>query len=311
MKTAIISFSFWFIIPFTLWARPEVEVASLVEVSQRQELRLSDIVEVKNITPEMLAIMETVVLREDSRDLLINQYIDSQEITKKLRGLWSQARGSGPTPVFKIPSRVKIEFSPRALSKKEFERKVSNRLRTQCPSCQYQVSIQSLPETEMRKWDVDWSVLSQAKGSFLLGFQDGTPQKKWISGTFKTLKEVPVATRFISQNERVQEQDFTYELRDITFAKDEILNLQSLSERLASRSLSKGQIVWPSDLKREPALKRGQMIKALIGSDGFEISLSVQAEEPGHVGDTVKVKNLDTKKILSGVVIEKGVVRLQ
>lgn len=296
---------------FSSWARPEVEIAAVVEVSQRQELRLSDIVSVRNATSDMLNIMDRVVLREDSRDLLINQSIDSQEITKKLRDIWIQNRVAGAPPVFKIPAKVKIEFSARALSRQEFERKALNKLRVQCASCEHQVSIQSLPETEMRKWNVDWSPLAHAKGSFLLSFDDGSTQKKWISGSFKVFKKVPVAARFISQNEKLEVTDLSFENRDVTFAKDDILKTENLNESIASRTLSKGQIVWSSDLKKEPALKRGQIIKALIGSDDFEISLSVQAEEAGQIGDVIRVKNLETKKILSGVVIEKGMVRLQ
>jgi flagella basal body P-ring formation protein FlgA len=65
------------------------------------------------------------------------------------------------------------------------------------------------------------------------------------------------------------------------------------------------------DLKREPAAQKGQMVQALIGTEEYEISASMLAEENGFVGDTVKVKNTETKKILSAVVVAKGLVKIQ
>jgi flagella basal body P-ring formation protein FlgA len=39
--------------------------------------------------------------------------------------------------------------------------------------------------------------------------------------------------------------------------------------------------------------------------------LNLQAEDSGFVGDVVKLKNLENQKVLTGIVVEKGVVKLQ
>jgi flagella basal body P-ring formation protein FlgA len=66
-----------------------------------------------------------------------------------------------------------------------------------------------------------------------------------------------------------------------------------------------------SDLKREPAAHRGQVVRALVGDQDFEISINASAEENGFIGDLIKVKNLETQKMMSGIVIDKGVVKVQ
>lgn len=100
-------------------------------------------------------------------------------------------------------------------------------------------------------------------------------------------------------------------MTDVTFAKDGSLRMEDIQGQMAARSLPVGSTVWASDLKREPAAKKGQIVKALLGDDSFEISVNMMAEDSGFVGDLIKVKNLETQKVLSGLVTEKGVVKLQ
>ncbi|MNT63290.1 flagellar basal body P-ring biosynthesis protein FlgA [compost metagenome] len=134
---------------------------------------------------------------------------------------------------------------------------------------------------------------------------------KWITGNIRVAKLTPVANRLISQGERLQSSDLRLEMIDVSFAKDAGIRMEDVQGKIAVRSIPVGSPVWVSDLKREPAALRGQMIRGLLGDESFEITVNIQAEESGFIGDTIKCKNLDTKKIVSGVVLEKGLVKIQ
>ncbi|AFY00222.1 flagellar basal body P-ring formation chaperone FlgA [Bdellovibrio bacteriovorus] len=301
-----------FLVSLQAFARPEISIPSSVEISQRELLRLGDIATVTGGTEELVNALDAVVLREDCRELLLSQHLNSSEILVKMRAaLNSQENLRRLNPQFKVPSQVQVTFAATPVSRQEVERKVHNILKARCNECEYQISIQSTPRPASKLWDLDFTQLS-AKGGFLLPLRDGDQRQiKWISGTIRVSKLTPVTTRLILQGERVQADDLRMSMTDVTFAKDGSLRMEDIQGQMAARSLPVGSTVWASDLKREPAAKKGQIVKALLGDDSFEISVNMMAEDSGFVGDLIKVKNLETQKVLSGLVTEKGVVKLQ
>ncbi|UXR64927.1 flagellar basal body P-ring formation chaperone FlgA [Bdellovibrio bacteriovorus] len=305
-------FMFLLLVSTQAFARPEISIPASVEISQRELLRLGDIATVEGGSEELLAALDAVVLREDARELLLSQHLESGEILGRMRSaLNSQENLRRMNPQFKVPSQVKVSFASTPVSKQEIERKIHNVLKARCQECEYQVSVQSTPRPASKLWDLDYTQLS-AKGGFLLPLRDGDQRQiKWISGTIRVSRLTPVTTRLILQGERVQADDLRMSMTDVTFAKDGSLRMEDIQGQLAARSLPVGSTVWASDLKREPAAKKGQVVKALLGDDSFEISVNMMAEDSGFVGDIIKVKNLETQKVLSGLVTEKGVVKLQ
>jgi flagella basal body P-ring formation protein FlgA len=308
MKLFLVLFFF----SLQVFARPEITIPGNVEISQRELLRLSDIAVVTGGTEELLVSLDGIVLREDARELLLSGHLNSQDILSKVRAaMASQETLRRFKPAFKVPAQVKVNFATTPVSREEVERKIHNVLQARCNSCEYKISIQSTPIPAQKQWDLDFSQLT-AKGGFLLPLRDGEQgQIKWISGTIRASQLTPVTTRLILQGERVQPDDIRMVMTDITFARDGVLRPEDIQGQLAARSLPVGSPVWMTDLKREPAARVGQSVKAMLNNEGFEISVNMQAEENGFVGDTIKVKNPETKKVLSGLVIEKGVVKLQ
>lgn len=301
-----------FFINIQAFARPEISIPGNVEISQRELLRLSDVAEISGGNAELLSFAESIVLREDARELLLSQKIESQEVLTKIRAAMNSQEGLRKlNPAFKVPSQVRVSFSSTPISRQEVARKILNNLKTRCDECEYRVSVQSVPVPSQKQWELDFSQLA-AKGGFLLPLRDGDQhQLKWISGTIRVSQLTPVTTRMILQGERVQAQDIRIVMTDVTYSKDGVLRTGDIQGQLAARSLPIGSPIWTSDLKREPAAKKGQIVKAVIGDESFEVSASMQAEDSGFVGDLIKVKSLETHKVFSGLVVEKGVVKVQ
>ncbi len=302
------------------FARPEISIPSSVEVSQRPALRLSDIAVVKDGNEELLLQIQKLVIRDDARELLLSQHFEANELLGKIRaGMQENEALKKLNPSFKIPSTVKVTFAAAPISKQEIERKIMNTLNARCSECEYRLSIQSVPVPNSRQWELDFTQLT-VKGGFLLPLREdeSVPLRgnenhnpKWISGTIHVSRLTPVTTRLISQGERVKPEDLRMSMLDVTFAKDAGLRMEDIQGQLAARTLPVGSPVWTSDLKREPATKKGQIVKALVGDQDFEITVNVEAQDNGFIGDLVKVKNLDTQKVLSALVTDKGVVKLQ
>ncbi|MDG0817014.1 flagellar basal body P-ring formation chaperone FlgA [Bdellovibrio svalbardensis] len=293
-------------------ARPEVSIPATVEVSQRPALHLSDIAIVKDGSEELLEQLQGVVIRDDARELLLSQHFEANELLGKIRAAMQDNETLRKlNPSFKIPSNVKVTFAANPISKQEVERKIMNALKARCSECEYRLSIQSVPVPNNRQWELDFTQLT-AKGGFLLPLRDSESRNpKWISGTIHVSRLTPVTTRMISQGERVKPEDLRMSMLDVTFAKDAGLRMEDIQGQLAARTLPVGSPVWTSDLRREPAAKKGQIVKALVGNQDFEITVNVECQDNGVIGDLVKVKNLDTQKVLSALVTDKGVVKLQ
>ena len=253
-----------------------------------------------------------MVLRDDARELLLTQQFEPKEILGKIReAMESNEALRKINPTFKIPTTVKVSFASAPVSRQEVERKILNVLTARCQECEYKLSIQSLPTPNSRQWELDFSQLT-AKGGFLLPLRENDERQiKWISGQIHVSRLTPVTTRLISQGERITAADLRMSMIDVTFSKDSGMRIEDIQGQLAARALPVGTAVWTADLKREPATKRGQIVKALIGDEEFEISANMEAQENGFVGDLIKVKNLETQKILSAVITDKGVVKLQ
>lgn len=305
-------FLFIFLFSVQVFARPEILLPVEVEVSQRERLSLGDVAIVTEGSEKLIAALGKIILREDARELLLSQYLYSHEIMSKIRSAIGNDQDlRGLNPKIKIPTKIKVTFSTTPVSRQEVERKIQNVLKASCHECEYTISIQSTPVPHGTAWDLDFSQLA-SKGGFLLPLHDGSRNSiKWISGTIRVSQLTPVAKKMILQGERVQSEDLKLVLTDTTYAKDGVLRLEDISGQLAARSLTVGSPIWPSDLKKEPAAKKGQAVKAVLGDESFEITIVMQAEENGFIGDVIKIRNLENKKILSGVVTEKGVVKVQ
>jgi len=293
-------------------ARPEISIPSQVEVSQREVLRLSDIAVVTDGTDELLGLLENIVIKQDARELLLSQTLKSADILTQVRAEMENDESLHKlNPAFKIPSEVKVSFSATPISKQAVERQLLNVLKVRCPDCEFRISLQNIPVPSTKNWELDMSGVT-LKNSFLVPLQEGNQaNNKWLSGNIHTSKLTPVANKMIIQGERIQAADVRMAVVDITFAKDSAVKIEDIQGQAAARSLSAGSPIFAADLRREPAAKRGQMVQALLGNNDFEISSNMQAEENGYIGDTIKVKNLESQKVLSGVVTDKGVVKLQ
>lgn len=80
---------------------------------------------------------------------------------------------------------------------------------------------------------------------------------------------------------------------------------------LASRRVQAGTLIradMTASQKPDLAIERNQMVRMRVQGDGFTISTVGQAIEPGKVGDFIKVRNMDSKRIVTARVAFDGAV---
>jgi flagella basal body P-ring formation protein FlgA len=132
-----------------------------------------------------------------------------------------------------------------------------------------------------------------------------------VIGQIKRYQSIPVLNRSVKMGDVITADLVTIEKREIINPREAIVTAEQISGMQAARYLNAGQVLTYNDLKKEQVMKKGQMVKAVAGQDYFEISISAQAEENGAIGDVIKIKNLDSQKVVAARVVDKGLVRIE
>lgn len=83
-----------------------------------------------------------------------------------------------------------------------------------------------------------------------------------------------------------------------------------LNNMEAKRNIRAGQVLTPNILKAQKLVLRGQHITIIAQNGGLNLRVKGKALMDGQQGQTIKVKNLNSKKLIFARVISAGVVKV-
>lgn len=118
----------------------------------------------------------------------------------------------------------------------------------------------------------------------------------------------PVATGPLSRGDILGEGDIVLRtverdsLRDIPFTTEELIG-----SRLA-RDVSAGSALSRSDFEALPLVERRDRVVLRARSGSLVVVASAQALDSGAMGDTVRVRNLESRTVIEAIVVGPGVV---
>lgn len=184
-----------------------------------------------------------------------------------------------------------------------------------CSDCKLEIEGLALPAIQGVR---DWNLKLRAelpRGSFSVPVDiirlDQAPASAFISGRLIAKKKVPVASRSISVNERVQTGDYTWEHRDTSYSMDGVPLNEDIAGRRLKTGVRAGDILWASQLEKEKAIHRGELVQVKSGEGIWEVSMTVVAQQDAVVGDIINLKNPKTNNTLVGQVTGHGEVELR
>lgn len=293
-------------------SKVEVQLLSYAEVPANVPVKMSYIATpVSGETTKFETIEDLEIF--DGRPAGDHRFLGRVEMARALQ----QALGSNEF-TFKIPNQMIIETRKNFITRADLQKALNVEIQKQCPGCEVKTRDLRIPELkdateEMLSWSID---ASQTKlfGSFLVPikvrFSSGE-KSYFASGTTDVFKEGFVTRRALPAGERLSENDLEKKMVNVTFLKGSLLQADELKGQLLAKYIVSGQPLLSGDIKREPAANRGQLMKVIAGDDTLEVSSQAVAEEAGYIGDLIKLKNTETQKLISGKIVDKGLVRLQ
>jgi len=295
-------------------ARFELRVQELSTVRTGQPIRLGDLTEASSENRDIWnRLYDTVVLEPMNAEE--TQKIPSDRLAVILRQKLSFQDLQQIS--VKIPEVFTIQSKRNYFSIADISREIIAQASNLCSDCQFEMDELRLPlvqgSGEILQTRLETQSLRGA-GGFLLPLSVTTSQGKnsyWISGRISFFKMAPVAKRLVTLNDKISDEDFEMRRVSLQYSRDGVPTKKDVVGKLAARTLTAGQTIFSSDVKKEPAAKRGQIVKIILGTDDFEIVSSGVAEESGGIGDLIKVRSVDTQRYLSGILTEKGIVRVQ
>lgn len=132
----------------------------------------------------------------------------------------------------------------------------------------------------------------------------GEPADGWtITGSIVEMREVAVPATDIERGEAIQAKDLVLVKRPAAqVAADIVRPLADLIGMVPRRTLKAGEFVRSADLAKPVLVEKGALVSVTYQARGLSLSMRGRAQASGSQGDIVKVQNIQSKKIVEGVV---------
>lgn len=296
-------------------AAPQISVRSAIESGDQETITLGDVASFEGFSPERTEVLKKIQLT-DAPKAGEQRVFTSHGLAQTFRS-YVDNEEAGERVQFSIPNRVLITRKTVKLNDASVKQAIIEQLKAVCSTCEFKIERVALPIVSGFTTDSKWSVnvrreLPKGTFNYPLEVKNQTgSQLYWVSGNISVLKRALVAKRNIGIGEKIADGDFDFELRDITFLHDSIADQADLVGSVAARGIAAEQVIGRTFLKKEPAFKFGDVVKVITGNESWQISIDGVAQQAASVGETARVKIAKTQKLLSGVVVEKGVIEVR
>jgi flagella basal body P-ring formation protein FlgA len=133
----------------------------------------------------------------------------------------------------------------------------------------------------------------------------------WIVAKLKIVKSVAISNRNINKNEVVGKDDLRWETREITaFTKNAIFDENEIVGHKAGRIIRPNSVITAGLMEKQFMVRRGGGATLVAKSNNIQATSSVRVLANAGMGDTVRVMNQNSKKIISAVVTGKNRVEV-
>lgn len=150
--------------------------------------------------------------------------------------------------------------------------------------------------------------------SFLIAADIGGKEesKLWVRSDIKIFDQVVVSTRPLASREVIAPEDVRLDWREIgPAAPRPYTKIEEVLGKQLSRSTSANEVVTVAQAELPQVVRHGSPIVLIYENSNVRVEMGGEALQAGKVGDTIKVKNPASGKLLQGVIVDARTVRVQ
>ena len=136
-------------------------------------------------------------------------------------------------------------------------------------------------------------------------------EEKLISGNFYEAIKLPVVIKKIHKNDKISDSEIEYKkLRNSKSYDDYLTDKLDIVGNVAMKNLTVGFPVNKRDVANGELVKRNTEVKIVYNKGSVFLESVGKAMSEGGIGSEIKVKNLESGKIMLGKIIDSKTVRI-
>ncbi len=140
---------------------------------------------------------------------------------------------------------------------------------------------------------------------------DHKPWSLYVPITINNFKQVVILKQAATRNKILTEADISLVKMNINrFSSGYFSDLNQVKGKILTQNLSKGAVLINNHIKLPMAINRGQLVTLIAKNSVIEVRAEGKAMSKGAIGERIKVKNMKTKRIVEGVIIDKYLINV-
>lgn len=133
-----------------------------------------------------------------------------------------------------------------------------------------------------------------------------------VRGSISKIVYLPVLNKTISPGQIIQKEDIEYtSFPEHKIANNVVQNEEALiGKTLRRRIMNAGDILNINDVVSPIVIKRGDLVTMRVENSSFIITARGKAQGSAAIGETVQVMNLESKRLIDGIVKDSQTVMI-
>lgn len=154
-------------------------------------------------------------------------------------------------------------------------------------------------------------VIGSRRVTLLTRVDGQTVSNRSIRIDLEALAEVVVVTANLQRGETLDASNVMLQQQDISKLKLPIFNLEDIYDKQLKRSVRLGQPLGLKQVDFPPTIKRGDRVEIHAQRGGLVLTTAGEARQNGLTGETIRVKNIGSKRDVLCRVLAPGLVRVE
>ncbi|MBI3304556.1 MAG: flagellar basal body P-ring formation protein FlgA [Deltaproteobacteria bacterium] len=220
-----------------------------------------------------------------------------------------------------FPISIEAGREGQVVTKEQVEESLHHYVVEQGPwqSSQIEVGVRSFTPLPLPGGRVEVRIVKPNRGitpgqrRFLLAVEvEGQERARvWVEVEVRVFGEVVVTSRPLAHYETITPEAVRLERRNLSALPTRAFTaIEELVGKQAAHAIEVNQILTPSMVELPRVVRRGSAITLVYESSGLRVEAPGRAAEAGKVGDTIRVENPSSGKMLEGQIVDARTVRV-
>jgi flagella basal body P-ring formation protein FlgA len=219
--------------------------------------------------------------------------------------LWGSLAGAAHAANEQNGFRLMLEDVEKAVSDALTEKMPSDHIRATVTSTRESVLHNTDEPAEVSIESLTYKEKRQSWSANLLILQDGEVTSAMpLSGRFEVQRALPVLLKRMRHGQTISEDDITMQFFPETrIRRATVTNVNQIIGKTPERAISKHRPIRTTEIQSPVVLEEGSTVHMRYKTPSMTISTMGEAMEDGGQGEVIRVRNLDSKKVVRAKVV--------